>query len=100
MAAPAPGADNAPDGAGGYVIEIYVKADGTFEVSREDKEEPDPAGGEEPGAGPDQSADNIGDALKAAYDIFEKAGGKNADDDFAAGFGPKSGAMPVGKGMM
>lgn len=77
--------ETAPEGAqGGYCIEIAVKPDGTFTVSREDaKQEAAEMPGQEPAG---QSANNIGDALKLALDIFQKEGGQAGEDDFDAGF--------------
>lgn len=91
---PAEGAEQA---AGGYCIEIYVRPDGTFKVKKEMKEEA-PAM-EEPGAGPEMTADNIGDALKLVIDILEKEGSDQADDQFDEGFGAKPPAMGAKPGM-
>lgn len=80
-------APEASAGAGGYCIEIYVKPDGSFTVSKEMKEEPEPAADPAAPAAPEMSADNIGDALKMVLDIFEKEGGADEQDQFDQGFG-------------
>lgn len=73
--------------------------DGSFKVSKGEMppdapmEPPNPAmGGDgEQDTDDGQSADNIGDALKMALDVYDKAGSKEGEDQFAAGFG---GAQP------
>jgi hypothetical protein len=104
MAPPAADPNAAPAAPQGYCIQICVLGDGTFEVSKGelpvdmDDGQPDPAmkpdGDNDADDG--QSADNIGDALKLALDVYDKAGSQEGEDQFAAGFGGathKPGAM-------
>lgn len=81
----------------GYCIQICVMADGSFKVSKGDlpMDTDMSAGQPDTGMAPDgdqdaddgQTADNIGDALKLALDVYDKAGSQEGEDQFAAGFG-------------
>ena len=66
----APDDQGAPEASdGGYCIEIKVKADGTFSVSKEDM----PAEAAEPGEAqePEQQFGSLGEALKGVLDIVK-----------------------------
>jgi len=67
----------------GYVIEIVVKADGTFAVSKEDvRMEAEEGPGEEA-----MSFDSLGQAMKAVMDIVkENPVGASEQSQFDAGF--------------
>lgn len=68
----------------GYVIEIIVKSDGTFAVSKEMLQE---EAAEETGKEPADTFDNLGAALKAVMDMV-KANPVGASDQaqFEAGY--------------
>ena len=67
----------------GYVIEIIVKADGSFAVSKEDlRAEAEEGPGEEA-----VSYDNLGQALKAVMDIVKQNPvGESEQSQFDAGY--------------
>jgi hypothetical protein len=111
----APPADDpaaaAPAAPQGYCIQICVMADGTFKVSKGELPMDMDAGQPDPNMAPDgdqdaddgQSADNIGDALKLALDVYDKAGSQEGEDQFAAGFGgpkPQAPGAPAAPGGM
>ena len=72
------------EAAQGYVIEIVVKADGTFAVSKETMQE---EAKEETGKEPADTFENLGAALKAVMDIV-KSNPVGASDQaqFEAGY--------------
>ena len=68
----------------GYVIEIIVKADGTFAVSKEMLQE---EAMEETGKAPADTFDNLGAALKAVMDMVKaNPVGESDQAQFEAGY--------------
>jgi hypothetical protein len=68
----------------GYVIEIIVKSDGTFAVSKEMLQE---EAMEENGEAPADTFENLGAALKAVMDIVKSNPvGASDQDQFEAGY--------------
>jgi len=71
----------------GYCIKIAALPDGTFSVSSKPLEEP-----EEPGG---KTVRSIGEALKAALDIFKNSGKSDGGQaDFAEGYGKPDPTVP------
>lgn len=80
--AAAPMASPAPQ-PGGFVVEIYVMADGAMSVKSKPMEQE--MGEEGAAAGGGTPAKGVGEALKLALQLIQ-AGGSSGDDEFAKGF--------------